>query len=224
MKAATGIVRRVAIAAWLGMAWASLADMEIEPRAPERPAGREHEVRLEKRRATGEPGAWPGMEGGALLERLMDSPRVVQALGLAEEDLAGLRTALRAIEGENIDLDAQIRKLALEQTELTAKLLAAPAADPEPLMKLADDIGRARIQQAKLAIKRLVIVRQHLTPEQIRKARTMMSERLEKARELRNAERPDQNQRPAARQEKIEKKEKREAVNNPPPPKPPEGW
>jgi hypothetical protein len=194
-----------------------LADMEVAPRG----LANNTEARAGKRWApTGEARGEGEQVGERLIDRLLANAKLTAEIGLTEDTVARLREESHALQARQIDLDAQIRKLSLDQTDRMSKLLLSPDASTNELMKTVEQIGQLRIEQAKLAVQHLIIVRRYLTPDQIRKARELMRERLG---------RKDAEARPEARAEKVEarnavKKDKPQAPAGPPPPKPPEGW
>ena len=113
-----------------------------------------------------------GRDQGALIMRLLDNAETLTAVGVSADQAGKLKTALKEIEIKMIDIDAEIAKASLEQTDLMAKLLADEAPVPEKtVLEITEKIGKLRIEQAKLQIKRLIIIREHLTPVQITEMR-----------------------------------------------------
>ena len=202
-----------------GLAAMALADMEI---APAKPPANAPGARAEKRwqpgeRMGGETGpVWAErMEGERIIDRVLANPEVMEKLGVTEEALGKLRAEIKDVQTRSIDLDAQVRKLAVEQADQMSKFLQSPDANTNALMKLADDLGKARTDQAKLMLQRLFVIRKYMTPEQIAKAREMMRDRL-----LR--ERGENGEGKANKTERQNRKADKPA--GAPPPKPPEGW
>jgi hypothetical protein len=195
---------QVLLAMLLTLPLAALADMEIEPRV----GANKTEGRAARRwvqqneRAEGEGGV-----GERLIDRVLANAKLTTELGLTEETVTRLREESRALQVRQIELDAQIRKLSLEQTDRMAKLLLASDANTNEVMKTVEALGRLRTEQAKLTVQHLMAVRRHLTPEQIRRARELMHDRAQKNAE--NRARKEKAPAPAA---------------GPLPPKPPEGW
>ena len=189
----------------------ALADMEIAPRATA------SEARPQQRRWAAQGERIDGEQvGERLIDRLLANPKLTAEIGLTEEAVAKLREESRVLQAQQIDLDAQIRKLSLDQADRMSKLLLAADANTNEVMKTVEEIGRLRTEQAKLAVQHLMIIRRHLTPDQIRKARELMRERLKKNGDAAPAEKADAR---AAKKEKAAA-----APAGPLPPKPPEGW
>lgn len=112
------------------------------------------------------------------LVRLIASPKTSEELGISPEQGERLRTGLREIDVEQIDLQAEIQKLSLRQADLTAGLLSDRKKDSREVMELVEKLGAVKVKVAKLPIKRMLFLRDNLTDEQIMKARTLMQERL----------------------------------------------
>lgn len=186
------------------------ADMEVAPRA----TANGGETRPTKRWAQGE--RFDGEPAGErLIDRLLANPKLTSEIGLGDDTVAKLHEETRAIQARQIDLDAQIRKLSLDQADRMSKLLLASDANTNDIMKTVEDIGRLRTEQAKLAVQTLLVVRKYLTPEQIGKARELMRERMKK----------DADNRGEKAEARAAKKDKPvTAPAGPLPPKPPEGW
>ena len=139
--------------------------------------------------------------GERLIDRLLNNPKLTTEIGLNEDQVARLREEGHEIEVRQMELESRIRKLALLQADHMSKLLLSPEVNTNEVMKGVEALGQLRTEQAKLTIQALLVVRKHLTPEQIRKARELMRDHMQT-----NAE---------ARAEK--KKEKSAPVAPPPP-------
>ena len=182
----------------------ALADGET---APQGGANSTNESRAPRRWSQSERMAGEQI-GERLIDRLLASAKLTTEIGLTNDTVAKLREESHALQIRQIDLDAQIRKLSLTQADRSSKLLQASDANTNEVMKSVEEIGRLRTEQAKLAVQNLMVVRKYLTPEQIRKARDLMRERMQNNGEARPA-----------------KREKNAAASaGTPPPKPPEGW
>jgi hypothetical protein len=142
------------------------------------------EARMRAGRAAGGMfrGGGDGLERETMLCRMIAEPRVMEELGMAPEKAESLRSELNKLQERQIDLQAELQKLMLRQTDMVAGLLADRAKTPDETMKLVEEIGKVRTEIAKLTIERVLALRNHLTDEQIAKARAMMSTRLERLR------------------------------------------
>lgn len=135
-------------------------------------------------------GAWnaAGRSGGGIgagnemLLRLIQDPQVVEAIGLTAEKAKGLKEAFVKVQEKQIDLQAELSKLNLQQTGLVAGLLADRTKNPDEAFKLVEEIGKVNTAISKLAIERMLAVRDHLTDEQIAKARDAGQKRMEEMR------------------------------------------
>jgi len=199
----------------MGCGWtvAALADMEVAPRAAGAPAAvaAEREPQAAKRRRE-----WDRPEGDRLIDRLVANPQFTLKLGLTEATSNKMHDDLLDVQNKVAELDARVRQLSLEQADQMTRFFQSKEISTNSLMALADDIGRARTEQAKLTIRRMMVIRKYLTGDQIRLAREMMRERMQKERDARGE--------PA-----VVKADRREKVAAPVPAaqpltKPPEGW
>ncbi len=93
------------------------------------------------------------------------NPKVAEKLGLTEEQTARLK-ALAADRDANKALQSQIRK----GMERQAELLNAEKIDEAAVMAALDEVWAAKKEIAKLQTKRVIAVREVLTPDQIKQA------------------------------------------------------
>jgi len=113
---------------------------------------------------------------GFWLERKVMNPDFMKKLGISEEQSKSLRAAWKKITEQSQKLEEAIHLLARQQAELAKKVLSEPGSDTTELLNLVDKIGKLRIEQAKLAMQRVIIIRDHLTPEQRKQLSTMLEE------------------------------------------------
>jgi Spy/CpxP family protein refolding chaperone len=122
----------------------------------------------------------PGGGEEAMIARILTNPKAAETLGLSEEQVKALREKLDNGRKEMETLRVDLEKASVEQAHL---LTATQAVDEAAVMAAVEKAGEIRTKIAKLAVQQLLIVKKTLTPEQIEKARTVMRERLEKARQ-----------------------------------------
>ena len=201
-----GFSIHAALAVLLGSTVAALADREIAP-----PGGTNinNEGKTPRRWAQPNDRMAGPQVGERLIDLLLANTKLTTEIGLSPETVASLRGESHAIQAQHNEIETQIRKLSLEQANRMSRLLQASDANTNEMMKTVEEIGRLRTEQAKLAIQNLMVIRQHLTPDQIRRARELMRE-LQK----------DGDVHPG----KKEGKEGPVPFAGPPPPKPPEGF
>ena len=137
-----------------------------------------------RERRLGEGGAMimGGGDQGAMIMRMLANPNVLTEAGISEDQANKLKAALKEIEIKMIDLEAEIKKASLEQTEHMAKLLSETPVSSKNLMDIVEKIGELRTEQAKLQIKRLIVIREILTPDQIAKVRASARANIERMR------------------------------------------
>lgn len=103
---------------------------------------------------------------GFWLERKVTNPEFMKKVGITEEQSLKLHEAWKLIEAESSKLEKEISQLARQQAEHLKIALAEDSADTSAILEVIEKIGKLRIEQAKLAMKRVILLRDHLTPEQ----------------------------------------------------------
>jgi len=136
-----------------------------------------------------QPGERAGFSrGGAgmqneMLFRMLQDPQVVKEIGLSDEKSAALKEAFRKVQEKQIDLQAALDKLNLQQTGQIAGLLGDRGKKADEAIKLVEEMGKINTELSKLAIERILAVREHLTDDQIKKAREVGEARMTRMRE-----------------------------------------
>jgi hypothetical protein len=118
----------------------------------------------------------PGGEGGAghegLIMRALANPRVAEELGISAEQVQALKDGLEKVRGEEQALRSELEAAAKEQ----ARRLTEAKVDEAALMEAVEKAGALRTKLAKLWVRRLLLIKDTLTPEQVEKARSMIKE------------------------------------------------
>jgi hypothetical protein len=109
----------------------------------------------------------------------MLEPEVAGKLGLEEDQIAVLKKGIARVQKQEEELRAKLEAAAKEQAEL---LSAEGEVDEKALMKAIEKTGRIRTQMAKLRMRPILLVKKTLTEEQIKTAKKMMHERMQKHR------------------------------------------
>ncbi len=122
--------------------------------------------------------------GNWMAKRVM-SKDFMEKVGLSDDQARKLKEELEAIDKQSTAYDQEIKKAAAQQAEIAKKVLSEPGADVDGMMKLIEKIGAWRTEQAKLATRRLVVIRDNLTPEQREKAVSILTADQKKWREER---------------------------------------
>lgn len=136
-------------------------------------------------RAAGAGGGSSHGSGGFWLERKVMNPEFMKRVGISAEQAKKLKEAWKKIEEQSQKLEEQIHQLARQQADLAKKVLSQPGSDTQELMDLVEKIGTLRIGQAKLAMNRVILIRDHLTPEQRTQLNTILEEDQKKWRAAR---------------------------------------
>lgn len=140
--------------------------------------------------------------GGFWLERKVTNPDFMKKVGITEEQSLKLREAWKVIEAESSKLEEEICLLARQQAEHLKKALAEEGSDTSAIMEVIEKIGKLRIEQAKLAMKRVLLIRDQLTPAQ----RNLLTQTVDE----------DQKKWRAGREESQRAKEIKPEKQNPP--------
>jgi len=119
-----------------------------------------------------------------MAKRVM-SKDFMEKVGLSDDQARKLKEELEAIDKQSTAYDQEIKKAAAQQAEIAKKVLSEPGADVDGMMTLIEKIGAWRTEQAKLATRRLVVIRDNLTPEQREKAVSILTADQKKWREER---------------------------------------
>lgn len=122
--------------------------------------------------------------GNWMAKRVM-SKDFMEKVGLSDDQARKLKEELEAIDKQSTAYDQEIKKAAAQQAEIAKKVLSEPGADVDGMMTLIEKIGAWRTEQAKLATRRLVVIRDNLTPEQREKAVSILTADQKKWREER---------------------------------------
>ena len=136
-----------------------------------------------------QPGERAGFSrGGAgmqneMLFRMLQDPQVVKEIGLSDEKSAALKEAFRKVQEKQIDFQAALDKLNLQQTGQIAGLLGDRGKQADEALTLVEEMGQINTALSKLAIERILAVREHLTDDQIKKAREVGEARMTRMRE-----------------------------------------
>lgn len=120
---------------------------------------------------------WGGGEGGmggelqeAMIARILANTKVAQEVGLTEDQIATLRNKLDELRKEEADIRAALEKLGIDQ----AKLLTEKDLNEEAIMAAVDKLAEKRTALAKLQIKKLILIKKTITPEQMQKIQEIL--------------------------------------------------
>jgi len=123
----------------------------------------------------GEMGMRQGPPQEAMIAHILGNQELAKELGLSAEQVSALREGFDALRQGQIELKAQIELAAMEQ----AKQMTAPEVNEAELMATVEKTGEIRTQMAKLRVKALLLVREHITSEQLEHIRKTMREKFE---------------------------------------------
>ena len=106
----------------------------------------------------------------ALIGHILHDGELAKEVGLSDEQAGALRNGFDAMRKEQIELKAKMELAAMEQ----ARLMTAAEIDESGLMTAVEKTDAIRTEMAKLKVKSLLLVRKHVSPEQIKEIRETM--------------------------------------------------
>ncbi|MEI6971732.1 MAG: hypothetical protein WCL44_09470 [bacterium] len=139
------------------------------------------------------PGAGPGMHDGAqgqgkgpggamvrpeafpvmLAERILNNEEKAKKLGLTKEQTTAIKEKFLAIKQAEVKLRAEMELAALAQAAEMTKDEVSEAA----IMAAIEKTGGIRTELAKLAARRMLVLKQNLTAEQVKQVKEMLASR-----------------------------------------------
>ncbi len=96
-------------------------------------------------------------------------------VGIESEQAQQIKAQLEPLAVEAQRLEDAITREAQQQAELAKQVLNQPGASAEEIMAIIERIGQYRTDQAKLATRQLIVIRDLLTEEQRSKAREILT-------------------------------------------------
>ena len=167
-------MKRLIIIALAAIATMGAIAQDGDQMPPERPNG----ARMGPRPMMGGQGPW--------LVRMFTKKENFEKLGISDKAKADkLLADLESIKDEGNAIEKKVREISREQAELMRKLFADKAADSKEVMAKIDEVAKLRADQARLSVKTILMLRENLTEEQMRNARSMMMERGKARRSMR---------------------------------------
>jgi len=118
------------------------------------------------------------------------SEKSIREANITPQQSQILKKEFDLIDSQMYELDQKIRETSRLQAEIALKVLTTPGGNADEMFELTDQIGKLRIEQAKLSVKVLLVIRDTLQPHQcakvvemMRDERENMKKRLEQMRE-----------------------------------------
>ena len=114
---------------------------------------------------------------GPWVAQLLCSSENLDKIGVTDEALRGkLTLELQPIKDKGNELEKQIREISREQAQLMRELFADKAKDAKPVLDKIDEVAKLRAEQGRLAVKAILVARDNLSPEQLKKAQEIIRE------------------------------------------------
>jgi len=108
-----------------------------------------------------------------LVNKIIRSPEAGTRLGLTEAQIKTLKDKFLDLKKEEVKVKAEMELAAIEQ----AKLMTEDNATEAAMMESVEKTGNIRTKLAKLRMKQILLVKQTLTPEQLKKVKETMKSR-----------------------------------------------
>ena len=109
---------------------------------------------------------------GAVISRIIQNEKMIEKLGLTEEQVLKLKNHDFQTQKSKIQLQAQMQMAALEQ----AQLLTETDMNRKAIMAAVEKTGQIRTKMAKLGMKTLLVMKETLTDEQRKQLRKMVAQ------------------------------------------------
>ncbi len=114
---------------------------------------------------------------GPWVAQLLCSSENLDKIGVTDEALRGkLTLELQPIKDKGNELEKQIREISREQAQLMRELFAEKGRDAKPVLDKIDEVAKLRAEQGRLAVKAILVARDNLSPEQLKKAQELIRE------------------------------------------------
>jgi Spy/CpxP family protein refolding chaperone len=121
-----------------------------------------------------------------LMGALAGNSNVAQRLGLSDEQVSAIRSALEEEKALREALHSRLEEAAMEQ----ARLLSEPQVDEAAVMAAVDRTFELRKQIAKQRVKHLILLKNTLTPEQRDQAQKLFRDHLQQRQRMRGDRSP----------------------------------
>ncbi len=114
---------------------------------------------------------------GPWVATMLSSRENLDKIGVADEALRSkLLGELQPIRDKGDELEKRIREISREQALLMRELFADKAKDAKPVLDKIDEVAKLRAEQGRLAVKAILVARDNLSPEQLKKAQEIIRE------------------------------------------------
>lgn len=108
------------------------------------------------------------------MSRLLSSKDVAEKLGLTEEQTTKIRDKLYKLKQEEVKVNAELDLASMDQ----AKLMTTDTSTEAAIMAAVEKTGSLRTKLAKLRVQKALVLKQNLTPEQLKKIREWVGARM----------------------------------------------
>lgn len=134
-------------------------------------------------------GAGKGLGGipGILADRIVSDPEVAKKLELSQEQIATIKDKLSSLKQSEVKLNADIEAAAKDQV----KQWTTDKISESEVMASIEKLGNLRTQFAKLQAQKMLVFKQTLTADQMKKIREVLRHRLKERKDAAQGLRPE---------------------------------
>lgn len=130
--------------------------------------------------------------------KIILSERCIQAAKITPEQEQCLKREFEMLDQKMFEINKQVEEASKKQAVVSVKVLTTPGDDGREMMKLTEEIGNLRTEQAKLSVRVLMVIRDNLQPAQRDSVVELMCEEREKMRARQKVMRERMQPRPAS--------------------------
>jgi Spy/CpxP family protein refolding chaperone len=114
--------------------------------------------------------------------KIILSEKCIATAKITPEQVTTLKKEFQQLDQKMVEINKQVIEASKKQAALSVMVLTTPGDDGQAMMKLTEDIGALRTQQAKLSVKVLMVIRDNLQPAQRASVVELMCEERQKMR------------------------------------------
>ncbi len=144
-------------------------------------------------------------EGGGkdcMIEKLLDNPKLTEEIGISEKVVEEIKAKIVAMNKAQIELEAKQKLAAIDQAEL----MKAKKIDESAVMAAVEKSGAIHTEIAKLRITKMILLKNSLTAEQIKKAREVFGKKMKERGEGDQMMQPGEGGKQGAFRDKLKQK------------------
>lgn len=130
-----------------------------------------------------------GAQGESIFFRMLERPEFIEKIGLPEDKVKVIQEGFKKVAEAEAGLFRQRAELLKKNSEIMADFMSDRSKTPEVLEKAFAELEELQLKISKLSVERMVIIRDNLDADQIKKARESVKAKFEERRRERIGER-----------------------------------